>query len=140
MPWGRTVEEHRRAFLEEFGRSGANRRAVCQAHGISPKAGYGLWNRFLAEGEEALRERSRRPRSSPKRLAAEVEEQILAVRDQKGCGPRKIRWHLEQGGMAQIPARSTIEAVLRRNGTHFRTSALPHFRTSAHRPKNCDST
>jgi transposase InsO family protein len=115
MPWGRTVEEDRREFLEEFGRPGVNRRAVCRTHGISPKAGYGLWNRYCAEGEAAVRERSRRPHHSPARLEAEVETRILAIRDSLRCGPRKIRWHLEQQGCAHVPARSTIEAVLRRN-------------------------
>jgi len=115
MPWGRSVEEDRREFLEEFGRPGVNRRAVCRTHGISAKAGYGLWNRYRAEGDAGVQERSRRPHRSPARLDAEVEGWILAIRDDLRCGPRKIRWHLEQQGCAHVPARSTIEAVLRRN-------------------------
>src|SRR5690349_3854953 len=115
MPWGRSVEEDRRQFLEEFGRPGVNRRAVCRAHGISAKAGYALWNRYCVEGEAGVGARSRRPDRSRARLGAELEGWILAIRDDYRCGPRKIRWHLEDQGCARVPARSTIEAVLRRN-------------------------
>ena len=115
MPWGRSMEAHRGEFLKEFGRAGVNRRAVCRAHGISPRAGYALWKRYQAEGAGALQERSRRPERSPARLVAAVERRVLEIRQERGWGPRKIRWQLEQEQSVVVPARSTIEAVLRRN-------------------------
>jgi transposase InsO family protein len=116
MPWRRSVEEDRRLFLEDFTRADVNRRGVCRVHGISPKTGYELWRRYRAEGESALRERSRRPHHSPRRLELTQEQRILEIREDNGWGPRKIRWQLEQEGWPGIAARSTIEAVLRRNG------------------------
>lgn len=116
MPWGRSVEEHRKEFLEEFGQPGVNRRAVCRKHRISPKAGYALWRRYEAEGESAVRGRSRRPHHSPGRLSERVETRILEIRQQRRWGPRKIRWQLEQEKSEWVPSRSTIEEVLRRHG------------------------
>lgn len=115
MPWGRTVEEHRKQFLEDFARAGANRREVCRIHGVSAKTGYALWRRYQEEGSGALQERSRRPLRSPKRLAEAVERRIVEIRRAYRWGPRKIRWRMEREGWA-VPARSTIEAVLRRHG------------------------
>ena len=115
MPWRRSVEEDRREFLREFGRMGVNRRAVCRAYRISAKAGYALWKRYCAEGDAALCERSRRPHHSPGRLEAVLESRILELRDSYRWGPRKIRWQLEREERGRVPARSTIEAVLRRN-------------------------
>ena len=116
MRLGRTVEEHRREFLEAFTREGVNRRAVCRAYDVAPKTAYGLLKRYVQEGEDALRERSRRPLHSPARLDEATERRILEIRGQYRWGPRKIRWKLEQEGGVRVPARSTIEAVLRRHG------------------------
>lgn len=116
MPWGRTVEEERRAFLEEFGRDDANRREVCRRFEVSPKAGYALWRRYEQEGESALYDRSRRPRTSPGKLDPAVEQRIIELRRERPRGARKLRWCLEREGIRPVPAKSTIEAVLRRNG------------------------
>ena len=116
MPWGRTVEEDRQQFLEEFARAGANRREVCRRFEISPKAGYALWARFQREGEAAVYDRSRRPRTSPGKLDPAVERRIIELRQERRRGARKLRWCLEHEGIRPVPAKSTIEAVLRRNG------------------------
>lgn len=116
MPWGRTMEEDRQEFLEEFGRPGVNRREVCRKFEISPKAGYALWARFRQEGEAAVYDRSRRPHTSPGKLDPAVEERIIELRKERRRGARKLRWCLEREGISPVPAKSTIEAVLRRNG------------------------
>jgi transposase InsO family protein len=64
----------------------------------------GRWRRG-----EGLRDRSSRPRRSPRRTPASVEQAILRVRDELREGPHVIGWAL---GVAA----STVHAVLRRHG------------------------
>src|SRR4029453_8628306 len=53
---------------------------VCAAHGISRSWLYELIARYREQGEVGLKPRSKRPRSSPTRLPAVVEDEIVAVR------------------------------------------------------------
>jgi transposase InsO family protein len=55
------------------------------------------------------RERSSRPRCSPRRTAAAIEAQVLAARERTGWGPRLI------AGETGV-AHSTVHAILRRHG------------------------
>jgi hypothetical protein len=76
--------------------------------------------RYRAEGDLGLFPRSRRPHSSPSRVAAEVEDQIVALRkDLAGqgldAGPHTIAWHLAGRG-DPVPSVATIWRVLRRRG------------------------
>ena len=80
--------------------------AVC---GASRATGYRLWARFQAGGWDALHDRPSRPRHQPRRLAAEVEEEILAWREHLRAGPAVIAAILER------PV-STVGKVLRRAG------------------------
>jgi len=64
-----------------------------------------------------LEDRSRRPRSSPRRTAPGVEAHILAVRQRYPFyGGRKIRRVLVREGLKSPPAASTITVILGRNG------------------------
>lgn len=110
------MEERKREFLKAFGEAGANRRAVCAEYGISRKTGYALWNRWQANGESALRPGSRRPLHSPDRLPMELEQRIVELRRELRWGPRKLRHALLEEKRERVPSKSTIEAVLKRNG------------------------
>lgn len=117
MPWSGTVEEQRREFFEEFSAAGANRSAVCARWGISRNAGYELLKRYAAIGEEAFRDASRRPVNSPWRTSAELEARVLGVRaEEPTWGGRKIRRRLQDLGEREVPAASTITAILGRHG------------------------
>ena len=91
---------------------------LCRQFGISRKTGYKWLRRYQVGGLEGLRERSRRPRSSPTRLAAEVEALILRERRRHGTwGPKKLRHVLAtKHGVAPLPAASTIGNLLTRHG------------------------
>lgn len=116
MPWSGTVEEQRREFFEEFTAPGANRSAVCARWGISRNAGYELLKRCVVRGEAAFRDASRRPVESPWRTSAEVEARVLEVRaEEPTWGGRKIRRRLQDLGVREAPAVSTITAILRRH-------------------------
>jgi transposase InsO family protein len=71
--------------------------------------------RYEQSGAVGLADHSRRPQHSPGRTAAEIEAQVLAVRDQFGWGARKIKACLEQTGQATV-AKSTAHSILQRHG------------------------
>jgi len=116
MPWREvSIMDQRREFVMLASLAGANVRELCGRFGISRQTGY-KWLRRAASGEGDLADRSRRPRTSPKRTTAFLEGAVLAVRDeQPAWGARKIAWRLQHDGIAP-PALSTIHAILRRHG------------------------
>lgn len=103
----------RREFVLLAQRPGANVSALCRAYGISRKTGY----KWLGRGEESLADRSRRPRRSPQRTPEASEQQVLQARDAyPDWGARKLKRYLHNRGVDDLPAVSTITAVLRRHG------------------------
>jgi transposase InsO family protein len=90
---------------------------LCRRFGISRKTGYKWINRFVTEGYPGLADRSRKPKISPTRTSRTLEKAVLQVRQRhQAWGGRKIRRHLQNQGWQQVPAASTITAILRRNG------------------------
>ncbi len=65
MSWNaeRSLEEVREEFLTRWAENKVPVRALCREYGISPKTAY-KWKKRKTSGE-SLRDRSRRPRSSP---------------------------------------------------------------------------
>lgn len=63
--------------------------------------------RYQAHGEKSLRDRSRRPRCSPRWTPSEVEEQVLALHAKHGWGRRRIAHAL---GLPE----GTVRHILRR--------------------------
>lgn len=116
MPWQEvSVVEQRREFVRLAMQEGVNRRELFRRFGISPDVGY-KWLRRWTAGDRDLADRSRQPRTSPARSAAELEAAVLAIRDtHPAWGARKIVRCLERDAIA-APAVSTTHAILRRNG------------------------
>jgi transposase InsO family protein len=99
---------------------GLSVREVAAAHGVSRSWVDECLARYRAEGDLDLFPRSRRPHSSLSRVAAEVEDQIVALRkDLAGqgldAGPHTIAWHLA-ASCGQVPSVAAIWRVLRRRG------------------------
>jgi transposase InsO family protein len=115
MPWREvSIVDQRREFVRLAMQEGVNRRALCRRFGIHPDTGYKWLERCTANGE--LADRSRRPHTTPKRTDAAIEAQVLAVRDaHPAWGARTIARVLENKGL-QLPAISTVHAILRRHG------------------------
>ena len=68
---------------------------VCRRCGISRPTLRLWWDRFTAKGDEGLSSLSRRPHSSPGRvLDQERVKQILALRDERKLGPKRIQAEL----------------------------------------------
>lgn len=100
---------------------GVNVAGLCVSLGISRQSFYKWRARYRAEGLDGLGERSRRPRSSPRRLSSMVEDAIVELRkrltdDGLDAGPASIRWLLAQGGRQRPPSEATIWRVLVRRG------------------------
>jgi transposase InsO family protein len=100
---------------------GLNVSAVCRAEGVSRKTFYKWVDRYRQEGPEGLQARSRRPRRSPARTAAEVEDRIVRLRKELADagldhGATTIHWHLSQQGGDGVPSVATVHRVLVRRG------------------------
>jgi transposase InsO family protein len=127
MPWR---EVTRMSLREEFVKlaiqPGANRRELCRRFEIAAKTGYKWLQRYAAEGRSGLEDRSRRPRRSPKRTAADIEQRVIGLRREVlgSWGPRKLaRRLLIEGGPPLAP--STITGILRRSGLLNQTAPAP---------------
>lgn len=119
MPWKEFSKmSSRLEFVTLASAQGANVRALCRSFGISPQTGYTLLARFKEHGTEGLKERSRKPKSSPLRSSAELEARVLALHDKYPCwGSRKLAALLPADSVRPHP--NTIAAILRRHGRHI---------------------
>ena len=120
--------DQKREFAEFALSEGANVRELCRRFGISPTTGYKWLERYRSAGLAGLSERSRRPHASPQRTASAVEAKVLKVRDESNnvWGGRKIKQALENDGELDVPAASTITAILRRHHRLTEAGAAHH--------------
>jgi transposase InsO family protein len=118
LPWRKvSIVSLRREFVMLAVQEGANMRELCRRYGIQPRVGYKWLARYAAAGEAGLVDRSRRPHASPDRTPAEVEAEVVRLRQQHPCwGGRKLRRRLLDLGMQVVPSASTITAILHRHG------------------------
>ena len=89
---------------------------VAARYGVHRAWVYKLKARYEAEGETALEPRSRRPKTSPNALSAEVVDLIVRVRKELtdaglDAGPETIAWHLRHHHNHRV-SRSTISRHL----------------------------
>src|SRR5713226_7526728 len=94
---------------------GCSIRAAATTFNVSTATAHRWWHRWRAASEAERRslsclfDRSSRPRRSPRRLAAELEQAICDCRQRTGWGPRLV------AGATGF-AHSTVWKVLRREG------------------------
>jgi transposase InsO family protein len=89
--------------------AGSSPQAAAAACGASRATGYRLWKRYLDWGWAGLLDRPSTPIRQPRRLPAQVEAEIAAVRARTQAGPLTLAAILERPP-------STIGKVLRRLG------------------------
>lgn len=118
MPWPEvTLMSLRREFVMLARKDDANMAQLCRRFGISRKTGYKWLARYRREGEAGLADRSRRPRQSPHSTPRQLEEAALHLRAaHPAWGGRKIQARLKALGWFDVPAASTITAILHRGG------------------------
>lgn len=139
MSWQeRDTVSIRLEFVSLAAQKGANRRELCRRFDISPKTGYKWLERF--DGSvESLKDRSRRPQTSPERTCEQVEEAVLDVRRQHPeWGGRKIARRLLDTGQGEV-APSTVTSILHRHGLiseHASEQAAPSRRFEHEEPNS----
>ncbi len=111
---------------------GRSKSEVARAYGLSRRWVVTLVQRYLAEGEDGLRPRSRRPLRNPQRISDAIEDEIVRIRkelDRAGheAGAATIAFHLAQRH-GTAPAVSTIWRVLTARGF---VTPQPHKRPKA---------
>lgn len=109
------VEQRYRAVLEALDGSPVSEVAV--RYGVSRQAVYTWKSKYQSGGIEGLREGSRRPRTSPTPLAADIEAWACEMRRaHPRWGARRIAFELARSGATPAPSRATVHRVLVRNG------------------------
>lgn len=119
MPWKEHgVMEERFHFVDEWKSGDWNMAELCQFYGVTRATGYKWVERYGSGGLEGLRDRSRAPHQHPNEVSSEIEELVIGVREKhRSWGAPKIRARLKRDpGDQNIPAESTIGAILQRNG------------------------
>jgi transposase InsO family protein len=109
------AEYRYRAVREVLGGSPAGE--VAGRYGTTRQSLHSWRKRFEAEGMPGLVDRSRRPKSSPSRVDAEIEALICRLRrEHPRWGARRMAFELGQRGVAAVPGRVTVHRVMARNG------------------------
>ena len=100
MPWKVvTVMSQRKEFVSLASAEGVNISELCRRFDISRKTGYKWLERFRAEGDPGIADRSRRPKSIPVITPEEMERAIVRVRKRhRSWGGRKICKRLKDLG------------------------------------------
>lgn len=127
MPWERkTVSDQRSEFVACVVTGEESMSALCRRYGISRPTGYKWVERW--RGGEDLKDRSHAPFTRPFRTSREMELRIVDVRAAHPTwGARKIRRFLvDKGAGADLPAASTISAILKRNGLVSEEASQQH--------------
>lgn len=94
----------------------------CAEEGISRKTFYAIKRRALDEGQAAaLEPRTRRPRSSPNRMADEVKARAVAVRaalERSGLdhGPISVHEKMRALGLTPVPSTASLSRIFRDAG------------------------
>lgn len=120
--------EHRLQTVLEV-RGGARVAEVAARYGASRQSVYRWKARYERDGLAGLHDKSRRPRSSPQRIPAELEALVCELRlAHPRWGARRLVFELSQRGVDRVPARATVHRALVRNGLVNRQQQL-HKRT-----------
>jgi putative transposase len=131
MPWKEChiMDERLRFVARRL--EGEKMAPLCAEFGISRKTGYKIFDRYKDCGVAAFTDRSRRPYRQANRLPPQLEAVIVRLkREYPGWGAPKIREKLRrQSTVPQLPAISTVHAVLDRHGLVRRRRRRRHTAT-----------
>jgi len=101
----------RLAVIKYLEGSGSNISDAARVFGIQRAVVYDILKK---RGEGNLADRSRAPKSSPRRTQPEVEERVIELKNQTHLGPKRLSIHLKKHCGIAIPY-GTIRHILRRN-------------------------
>ena len=90
---------------------------VASRWGVSRQTVHGWLRRYEDAGLDGLKDRSRRPVSSPWQMSAAVEAAVLEWRrTHPSWGPRRLAHEAVKAGLSPVPSRSGIYRALLRAG------------------------
>lgn len=119
MPWEiHDAMEQRFRFVDDWNSEEWSMSELCRFYGISRGTGYKWVERYEVGGMAALQDQSRAAHHHPNAVGPEMEERVIAMRGRHpSWGAPKIRARLErEHPELELPAESTIGAILKRNG------------------------
>ena len=115
MGWKeRTVKQMREEFVRRVLAKEKSKAALCREYGISRPTGDKWLRRYQAE--QPLSDRSRAPKTQPRRIAPEVEASIVQLRRQyPALGAEKLHKMMENMGCENLPCARTFNNIFARN-------------------------
>jgi len=117
MPWSKTTnEDQRRRLIIELQKPDCNVSSLCREFGISRKTAYKWKARFKAKDADCLRDRSKKPCSSPNAYDSQWRSRLRQERkEHPNWGPKKLnkclRDSIPEG--AKAPSVATLARWLR---------------------------
>jgi len=108
MPWLETSSmTERKRFIDDTHRGLFSMTELCARFGISRKTGYKWLDRYDAQGQDGLRDRSHAPEACPHKISADVAGAICEMRRaHPSWGPRKLLAALRRRQRTPAPARA----------------------------------
>ena len=141
MPFSEvSIVDQREEMARLASQPGANVRLLSRRFQVSPTTVYEWLKRYRERGREGLIDLSRRPHQSPWRSGPQVEEAVLSLRQEhRAWGARKIRRRLQDKAVPDVPAASTVHAILVRHGQIDPREAARHrpYQRFEHDAPNC---
>lgn len=119
MAWRRvTVEDEREFLVKSYITKQAHMDELCKECGVSRKTGYKWVSRFLEQGQNGLKDRSRAPKNPKKTYADDQIQQILELKSKKPTyGPKKLITILEKTYPdIEWPGHTRLYQILKENG------------------------
>lgn len=118
MPWQvSTVVSERLELVKAIRDEKLRVGLVAENFGVSRQTAHKWMRRFDPSDIASLEDRSRRPRVSPRRTPAEIEDRVCELRRRfPAWGGRKLHYRLKALGFEDVPSPSTITDILARNG------------------------
>lgn len=132
MPWRETSPmEQRLEFIREYETELFTVTELAEQYGVSRKTAYKWLERYDAEGELGMRDRSRRPHDCPHATEAALVDALIALRRRHPrWGAKKLLAVLRRRDPAAAwPARSTVCDLLKHRG--LVVSPRPRYRAPA---------
>jgi len=117
MPWKEIdVLKERMKFITASMDESWSMTELCRAFGISRKTGYKLIARYVEDGLDGLRDRSRSPKKHPNKTPVEIESLVVKARiSHPNWGPRKlIPWLSKKHPGISWPSPITVGDILKR--------------------------
>lgn len=142
MSWKETCAmKERMQFVLDAQSGRYSMSALCRRYGISRPCGYKWLERFVQEGLDGLKEKSRAPHTCPHRLDDELESLLVLLRRQNpDWGPRKLVLEFAKTHPdVVVPAPSTVGDMFKRRGISVPRKKRCRATPSAQPFESCDA-